>query len=131
MGGMESPPIQPQQGRWWLPLLIPAVFLTIGFIGGVDGGTRVVHQGPADAIGSAVAAVLVVGWPFFAAGTRRQRSRSTERAGTREPEVAASSESETVKSASARFPGTAGWYQKNGRWYCEEHNVRYCKICSS
>lgn len=31
---------------------------------------------------------------------------------------------------SMRLPTKDGWYQENGRWYCEAHNTRYCKVCS-
>jgi hypothetical protein len=37
----------------------------------------------------------------------------------------------TPKRTSARSATTAGWYQQDGRWYCEEHNTLYCNVCSS
>ena len=125
--------MEANSARWWLPLLIPAAVLAIGLVSSVHGGTRVVHQGPGDAIGSAVAGVLVIGWPFFAAGVRRQRSRSTESEPAQVPELETGSARDADRSPSApvRALGEQGWRQENGRWYCEAHNARYCKICSS
>ena len=107
--------------------------MAIGFIGSVHGGTRVVHQGPGDAIGATVAGVLVIGWPFFAAGARRQRLRSTEHGlrAVQESETGSAGDSDRSPSPLVRIPGKKGWRQENGRWYCEEHNTLYCKICSS
>ena len=119
--------------RWWLPLLIPAVVLAIGFVGSLRGGTRVVHNSPGDAVGGAVVGVLFIGWPFFAAGVRRQRSRSRDHglAGIPRSKTDSTGDYDGSPSAQVRIPSKEGWYQENGRWYCEAHNTRYCKICSS
>ena len=31
----------------------------------------------------------------------------------------------------ARATAKDGWYQLDGRWYCEAHDARFCKRCSS
>lgn len=105
-----------------MPLLIPAALFAIGIIGSIHGASRVVHPSPGDAISSAMTGVLGIGWPFFAAGKRYQRSRSTEGV-TGDPEGS--------PGAAVRTPGQGGWFYDNGRWYCEAHNTRDCKICSS
>jgi hypothetical protein len=37
---------------------------------------------------------------------------------------------DVVEAPSRRLPAKNGWYQEDGRWYCETHNTRYCKLCS-
>jgi len=33
--------------------------------------------------------------------------------------------------AAARSTAKDGWYQLEGRWYCEAHDALYCKRCPS
>jgi DnaJ domain len=62
--------------RWWLPLLIPAVFLTLTSVSGVISGAHVVDQTPIGAAAGSIILALLIVWPAFAAGVRYHRSHS-------------------------------------------------------
>ena len=36
-----------------------------------------------------------------------------------------------ARQTTARATAKDGWYQLDGRWYCEMHDGLYCKQCSS
>jgi len=37
----------------------------------------------------------------------------------------------TAERLAARATAKDGWYQLDGRWYCEAHDAPFCKRCSS
>jgi len=35
----------------------------------------------------------------------------------------------SARRSSTRSPTRDGWYQQDGRWYCEAHDTPFCKVC--